>query len=85
MHYILAVEFLPHDALSFKPSRLWSLILIEIYYKKTSLYKTMYVLTFFESSFIVQFVVDCGPCLLNNVVLCACPSPVVQTSPFAVS
>lgn len=57
MQYILAVEFLPHDAQSFKPSRLWSLILIEIYYKKTSLYKTMYVLTFFESSFIVQFVV----------------------------
>lgn len=28
---------------------------------------------------------NCGPCLLNNVVLCACPSPVVQTSPFAVS
>lgn len=62
MHYILAVEFLPHHALSFKRSKLWSLILIEIYYKKTSLYKTMYVLTFFESSFTAQFV-DVWSCL----------------------
>lgn len=81
--YLLVVEFLPHNVLSFKPSRLCSLILIEIYYKKKHLCRScphpLWVIIYWTVCSCVKFSVrriTMVPVSYTMLYICVCPSPV---------